>query len=129
GNVIKFLRELLDKIHGYGKDAAAKIVELLNAFKAKLKQWRMIAFGKAEAMIDELLESISEVYKRVPEMAQKVIEWIATNLKKTLDDVTDFMMKGVTRARNGARQIKEKFVRATGKELENIARRAGMKPE
>jgi len=129
GNVIRFLREVLGKIHAYGKDAAAQIRMLLDLFKAKLKQWRMIAFGKAEKMIDELLASIDEVYKRAPEMARKVVEWIAENLKKTLDEATDFMLKGVTRARNGARQLKEKFVRATGKELENLARRAGMKPE
>lgn len=129
GNVIKFLRDVLDKIHNFGKNAATKIRKLLNLFKAKLKQWRMVAFGKAEEAIDELLKSISEVYKRVPEMARKVIEWIAENLKKTLDDATDFMMKGVTRARNGARQLKEKFIKAAGKELDDIARRVGMKPE
>ncbi len=129
GNVIKFLREFLSKIEGYGQDAAAKIVILLDALKAKLKNWRIVAFGKAEAMIDELLESIAQVYRRVPSMVRQVIEWIATNLKNSLDDATDFVMKGVTRTRNGARQLKEKFIKGTGKALEDVARRAGMKPE
>ncbi len=61
GNVIKFLRDLLDKIKDYGKNAGKTIRKILKAFEAKLKQWRMIAFGKAEQMIDELLASIKEV--------------------------------------------------------------------
>ena len=129
GNVVKFLQDVLAKIKDYGKDAGKTIRTLLDAFSAKLAQWRMIAFGKAEQMIDELLASIKEVYKLVPEMARKVVEWIAEHLKKTLDDVKDYMLKGVTRARNGARQLKEKFVRLTGKGLEDLAKRAGMKPE
>jgi hypothetical protein len=129
GNVIRFLRDILSKIHDFGQNAAKRIGKILKAIKKKLENWRAIAFGKAEAMIDELLESISEVYKRLPAMARQVIEWIATNLKNTLDDVTDFMMKGVTRAKNGARQLKEKFIKGVGKGLEDVARRAGMKPE
>lgn len=129
GNVIKFLRDLLDRIRPYADEAAKTIRTLLEAFKTKLKQWRMIAFGKAEKMIDELLASIDEVYKLVPEMARKVAEWIAENLKKTIDDAVDFMLKGVTRARNGARQLKEKFIKGAGKGLEDVAKKAGMKPE
>lgn len=129
GNVIKFLRDLLDRIRPYADEAAKTIKTLLEAFKTKLKQWRTIAFGKAEQMIDELLASIDEVYKLVPEMARKVAEWIAENLKKTVDDAVDFMLKGVTRARNGARQLKEKFIKGVGKGLEDVAKKAGMKPE
>ena len=129
GNVIRFLREFLSKIDGYGQEAAAKIVKLLDEFKAKLKNWRIVAFGKAEQAIDEILESIEEVYKRVPDMVRMVITWVAEHLKKTLDDISDYMMKGVTRARNGARQLKEKFIKGAGKALEDVAKKAGMKPE
>ncbi|MBX7169755.1 MAG: hypothetical protein K1X72_02285 [Pyrinomonadaceae bacterium] len=129
GNVIKFLRELLSKIHGHGQDAAAKIFKILESMKAKLENLRHLAFGKAEKMIDRMLESISQVYRRVPEMVQKVIDQIFTHLKNTLDDVSDFVMKGVTRARNGAKQLREKFIRATGKELSALAEKVGMKPE
>ncbi len=129
GNVIRFLREFLEKIEGHGQDVAEKIVKMLDALRAKLENWRKLAFGKAEKMLDELLENVAEVYRRVPEMVQKVIDWIATNLNNTLWDAGDFMMKGVTRTRNGAKQLKEGFLRVTGIELRKLAQKAGMKPE
>ncbi|MBS1792238.1 MAG: hypothetical protein JSS81_00200 [Acidobacteria bacterium] len=129
GNVIRFLREVLAKLHGHGTEAAAKILKMIEALKARLLDLRHLAIGKAEKMLDRILDNLDKVYKMTPEMTRKVIEWIATHLKNTLDDVTDFVMRGVTRARNGAKQLKEGFLRATGAELRRIAEKAGMKPE
>ncbi len=129
GNVIRFLREFLSKIHGHGKDAAAKILKLLEELKGKLENLGTIAVGKGKKVIEEVLENIAQVYRRVPGMVREVIEWIAKHLKNTLDDAADFVMKGVTRARNGAKQLKEGFLRGVGKGLREIAQKAGMKPE
>jgi hypothetical protein len=129
GNVVRFLREFLSKLHGHGQDAAKKIAMLLDALKTKLEDLRKVSFSKAEKMLDEVLENINKAFKVLPDMVRKVIEWIATHLKNTLDEATDFVMKGVTRARNGAKQLKKDFLRVTGIELKKLAKRAGMKPE
>lgn len=129
GNVIKFLRQFLDKIAVHGADVAEKILKMLEKLKSKFENLRHVTFGKAEKMIDELLESIEKVYKQTPGMVQKVIGWIAEHLKNTLDEVTDFTMKGVTKIRNGARQLEEKLLKKTAESLESIARRAGMKED
>ena len=62
-------------------------------------------------------------------MVPRPIDWIAANLKNTLEDAADFVINGVTRTRNGARQLKEGFIRAGGEQLKKMAARAGMKPE
>lgn len=129
GNVVRFLREFLSKIHGHGKDVAEKIIKMLDALKSKLENIRLLAVSRAKKAIDEVLENIAQVYRRVPEMVRKVTDWIAKHLKETLDEAGDFVMKGVTRARNGAKQLKEGFLRATGIELRKLAQKAGMKPE
>jgi hypothetical protein len=129
GNVVRFLREFLSKIEGHGQDAAKKIAQMFGELKTKLEDLRKLSFSKAEKMIDEVLENINKAFKVLPDMVRKVIEWIATHLKNTLDESTDFVMKGVTRARNGAKQLKKDFLRVTGIELKKLAKRAGMKPE
>ncbi|HEY0457638.1 MAG TPA: hypothetical protein VGC97_00720 [Pyrinomonadaceae bacterium] len=127
GNVIRLLRDILEKIKGRGGSIAKKIREILDAIKSKLKKARIVAFGKAEKMIDEILESMREVYKKTPDMVRDIIGWIVTHLKNTIDEATDFVMRGVTRARNGARQLREKFFRKAIQSLEDVATRAGMK--
>ncbi len=129
GNVVRFLREFLSKIEGHGQDAAKKIAQMFGELKTKLEDLRKLSFAKAEKMIDEVLENINKAFKVLPDMVRKVIEWIAAHLKNTLDEAADFVMKGVTRARNGAKQLKKDFLRLTGVELKKLAKKAGMKPE
>ena len=129
GNVIRFLREMADKLKGWGNDAAEKIVKLLDILKGKLEEARKWAFLKAEKMLDDALETIKIVSELAPKKAKEVIAFVLEPLQKALKDIGAFVMKGVTRAQNGARQLQEKFLRATGLQLRKMALRAGMKPE
>jgi len=129
GNVIRFLRDMAGKLKGWGDDAAVRIVGLLEHLKGKLLQARKWAFSKADEILEAALKNFDEVYKRAPEMARKVVEWIAGHLDRALKEVGNFVMKGTTRARNGAKQLREKFLTAAEKELRKIAEAAGMKPE
>jgi hypothetical protein len=129
GNVIRFLREMLGKMKGWGDDAAKKILQLLETLKSKLLEARKWAFSKAEEILDRALKNFDEVIKRAPEMARQVVEFITGHLRKALEDAGKFVMQGATRMRNGAKQLKEKFLRLTGQELRKLAKRAGMKPE
>ncbi len=127
GNVIRLLRDMLEKVKDHSGAIAKKIKEILDSIKAKLTNLRIVAFGKAEKLIDELLETMHEVYKKMPDMVRDIIEWIVTHLQKTIDEAADYVMRGVTRARNGARQLREKFFRSAVKSVEEVAMRAGMK--
>src|SRR5215213_10038683 len=129
GNVIRLLREILEKVKAHAGTIAKKIKEILDSIKSKLKNLRIVAFGKAEKLIDELLESMREVYKQMPDMVRDIIGWIVTHLKNTIDEAADYVMRGVTRARNGARQLREKFFRSAMKSIEEVALRAGMKKD
>jgi hypothetical protein len=104
-------------------------MRLLETLKGKLEAARKWAFSTAEEILDKALKNFDEVIKLAPEMVKQVIGYLTTHLKKSLEDVGNFVMKGVTRARNGAKQLKEKFLRLTGQELRKLAKRAGMKPE
>lgn len=129
GNVIRYLRKIADNLKSWGEEAAAQIRLLLDALNIKLLEARRWAFSKAEELLDTILANFEEVRRLAPEMARKVVEEVADYLKKSLEDVSQFVMKGATRARNGARQLKEKFIVLTNKELRALALRAGMKPE
>ena len=129
GNVVKFLREFLEKIHGHTAEFAQKILKMLDAMKERLEKLRYIAFDKVNDKIKLMLDGIARIYNHVPRKVREVIDHIAKKLKETLDEATDFVMEGVTRARNGAKQVEEKFFKRTAKEFEALAKRAGMKEE
>ncbi|HEY8561322.1 MAG TPA: hypothetical protein VIL74_13175 [Pyrinomonadaceae bacterium] len=129
GNVIRFLRMMADKLTAWGEKAGETIVRLLENLRGKLQAARKWAFSKAEELLDLALKRFDELIKLAPEMAKQVAEYLVGHLKKALKDVGNFVMKGVTRARNGAKQLEEKFLRLTGLELRKLAKSAGMKPE
>ena len=131
GNVVEFLREFVKKIDTHAADFAGKIVKMLDEMKGKLEKARFVAFGKAEEAIDKMLEGIAALYARVPipQKVREIIQHIAAKLKETLNEATDFVMDGVTRARNGARQLEEKFLKKTVEGFAAMAERAGMRDE
>lgn len=129
GNVIRFLREFLGNIAEHGQNVTKKILKIVEEIQTKLRRAKHFAFFKAEEKIENLLKHVDEVYKRTPEMVRKVIDWIAKHLKNTLDEVEDFMMRGTTRMRNGARQLKERIFKiGRNVDLTHAAKEAGMDP-
>jgi hypothetical protein len=129
GNVVRFLREFLNKIDQHASEIAVKIGKLLEMLKSKVDDLKTFVFGKADDALEAMLNHIDAAYKLIPGMVRDVINKIAKHLKDTLDDVTDFVMDGVTRAKNGARQLKEGFLKAGRKVgLERAAKEAGMNP-
>jgi hypothetical protein len=131
GNVVEFLRDFVKKIDTYAADFAEKIIKMLDDMKGKLEKARFVTFGKAEEAIVRMLEGIAELYARVPipQKVREIVGFIAGKLKETLSEATDFVMDGVTRAKNGARQLEEKFLKKTAEGFKEMALRAGMKEE
>lgn len=127
GNVVRFLREFLNKIDHHASEIAVKITKLFDLLKSKVDNLKTFVFGKADEALEKMLKHIDAAYKQIPGMVRDIMDKIAKHLKDTLDDVTDFMMDGVTRAKNGARQLKEGFLKAGRKVgLKRAAEEAGM---
>lgn len=130
GNVVRFLREFLSKIDTHASEIAVKITKLLDMLRSKVDDLKTFVFGKADDLLEGMLKNIAEAYRRIPNMVREVIDRIAKHLKDTLDDVTDFVMDGVTRAKNGARQLKERLLKiGRNVGLERAAKEAGMNPD
>lgn len=129
GNVIRFLREFLGNLAEHSQKAIKKILDIIESVQTKLRRAKHFAFNKVEQTIEKILKQFEEVYKLTPDMVKKVFDWIGTNLKNTLDEVEDFMMRGTTRMRNGVRQLKEKLFKiGRNVDLSHAAKEAGMDP-
>src|SRR5205085_2547257 len=100
GNVVRFLREFLNKIDHHASEIAVKITKLFDLLKSKVDNLKTFVFGKADEALEKMLKHIDAAYKQIPGMVRDIMDKIAKHLKDTLDDVTDFVMNGVTRAKN-----------------------------
>jgi flagellar basal body rod protein FlgG len=129
GNVIRFLREFLKGADLLASKIAIQIDKLLMYLRSKVDDATTFVIGEADKALRRVIENIDAAYKLIPDMVRDAMAKIVKNLKETLDEVTDFAMPGVTRARNGARQLKEKMFKIGKKVgLERAAKEAGMDP-
>lgn len=106
GNGVRWLKEQADKLPEYGTEVARKIKEILDNLKTKLETVKRFATDNVGRQIDEILDSINEVKKRVDSMVPEVIKDVQNKFNELLSKLRKTETPGTTQSKNVIQQEK-----------------------
>lgn len=109
GNAVQWLKKLSGELAEHGKNAAKQIEEILVSLAAKLQRVKRFVTEKVAKQIDEMLESINEVRKRVSDKVDEIIAEFKQKLDELLATLTRVEKQGSTQTKNTLKQEKQAF--------------------
>lgn len=109
GNAVQWLKKLSEELPQHGKNAAKKIEEILVNLTTKLQKIKRFVTEKVVKQIDEMLDSIKEVQKRINGKVDEIIGEFKQKLDELLASITRVEKQGSTQTKNTLKQEKEAF--------------------